>query len=77
MIEVCVLERCFLCGFDRRFGPNAYRARYCKSWDVIICNVCRNSLADGIVPTPVLLDRLASLGIEPKPNARGLIDIPD
>jgi len=77
MIEVCVLERCFLCGFDRRFGPNAYRARYCKSWDVVICNVCRSSNSGGIVPTTALLKNLATLGIEPKRNAKGWIDIPD
>jgi hypothetical protein len=71
--------QCFVC--DQTFGfgdrPGMYDGKPVQGWDrVMICNQCRDSNWDGLVPTPDRLKKLAEKGIKPKYNQKGWIIIP-
>jgi hypothetical protein len=71
--------QCFLCKQSFQFGPHRYAGNRIPAWDMMVCDVCRNSNWDGIVPSshPDLLPCLESKGIKVRTNSKGWIDLPN
>jgi hypothetical protein len=72
-------HQCFVC--DQIFGfgnrPGVYLGKPVQGWDrVMVCNRCRDSNWDGIVPTPALLSKFEAKGFKVEYNADGLIVFP-
>ncbi len=71
---------CFLCEVERQHGPEIYEGRNVPDWKTWICNDCRLSNIDGIVPdTPQgekLIAYIEARGVAYKLNTRGRIFIP-
>ena len=53
-----------------------YNGKPVQGWGVMICNRCKDSNWDGLVPTPELMKKFAEKGIEAKYNEKGWIVIP-
>lgn len=70
---------CFLCKRVFQVGPHRYEGRRVPAWDIMICDICRSSNWDGVVPTvhPDLIDHLQARGIDYQLNRKGWLDIPD
>jgi hypothetical protein len=73
------MHLCFVC--DQTFGfgdrPGVYEGKPVQGWDrVMVCNRCRDSNRDGMVPTPERMGKLERQGIEVRYNAKGNIIIP-
>jgi len=67
--------KCFLCGGQFQFGPNAYLGKPVPAWDIMVCNNCHAWNRDGIVPEtyPHLVEHLEARGTRPEKNAEGRI----
>jgi hypothetical protein len=60
-----------------KFGPHVYEGRPVQAWGKeMICNRCKDSNWDGIVPTPALLSKFEEKGLKVDYNAKGFIIIP-
>jgi hypothetical protein len=72
------MRKCFLCGRQFQFGPNAYLGSAVKAWDIMVCNDCHASQRGGIVPAiyPHLIEHLKARGIKPEYDDHGWIRWP-
>jgi hypothetical protein len=73
------MYRCFICDQMFEFGkrPGVYDGKPVQGWGrVMVCNRCRDSNRDGLVPTPERLKKFAEQNIKPEYNAKGWIVIP-
>lgn len=71
-------SQCFLCRRDFRVGPHLYEGRRVPAWDIMMCDACRSTNWDGIVPEmhPHLMRHLAERGMEVSLNKNGWLDVP-
>jgi hypothetical protein len=69
---------CFLCKRSFKIGPHLYEGKRIPSWNIMICDTCRDSNWDGIVPNSHkdLVEYLEVQGIEIHLNEKGWINIP-
>jgi hypothetical protein len=78
--EECEMStrKCFLCGGQFQFGPQAYLGTEVKPWGIMVCNDCRASQRGGIVPAlyPHLIEHLKARGVEPEYDDHGWVRWP-
>jgi hypothetical protein len=73
-----IMLDCFVCGRKFQCGPHIYNGRNAPGWDEVVCDSCRASNWDGLVPStwPHVIPALKAKGVEVKLNANGWLDIP-
>ena len=74
-----IMIECFLCRSKFPFGPHTYNGSKIRAWGIMVCDTCRRSNWDGVVPSnyPHLVDYLQSQGLDIPLNDNGWISIPN
>ncbi len=67
------MVRCFCCGVEFQFGPNAYDGHSISGYGITVCTGCNRANWDGWGPNweHAILKHLADRGVEPPDRNSG------
>lgn len=50
MSTLQIMYRCFICTNEFQMGPDAYRGKYVRRYDITVCEICWKGNWDGWAP---------------------------